>query len=139
MTTRSGHPLGDTDLVTLLEAANEFEAQTIISVLRDAEIPAVLARPIVPPLGAALRGKASTMPVRVLAGDLERARTALEARRQHADSIDWDEVDVGERVDTLPLTTARGVPLGIRLIAFGAIGLVLLSLLGLLVERWVMR
>lgn len=129
----------DTDLVTLLEAANEFEAQTIISVLREAEIPAVLARPIVPPLGAALRGKVSPLPVRVLAGDLERARTALEARRQHADSIDWDDVDVGERADALPLTPKHGVPLGIRLIAFGAIGLIGLALLGLLVERWVMR
>ncbi len=85
-------------LVTLQVAGTEFEAQTIVAVLREREIEAVAFPSAMQTLG--LEGVGARMlggiPVQVRACDVERAKAALRANKFLADSVDWDMVDVGE-------------------------------------------
>ena len=103
-----GSGASSSGLVTVVEAASEFEAQTVIAVLAEAGIEAhvfpLAAIPIPDPLRARPLGR---MPVQVAAGDLERARAALAEARESAAEIDWDEVDVGEPPPEVAAELAR--------------------------------
>jgi hypothetical protein len=48
--------------------------------------------------------------VQVRSRDLTRAQTALAATKEAMADFDWDHVDVGERLDTLPLTPTGQMP-----------------------------
>jgi hypothetical protein len=50
------------------------------------------------------------VPVQVRAADLQRAQAALKQNVADSVDLDWDEVDVGEREDQLPLSTRQGMP-----------------------------
>jgi hypothetical protein len=50
------------------------------------------------------------VPVWVKHEDLARARQILHERDEASRTLDWDQVDVGEREDSLPLRPVRTVP-----------------------------
>jgi hypothetical protein len=90
----AGEPGG---LVTVAEAASEFEAQTIVAVLAEAGIEAAVFPLAAIPIPDPLRNRpAGRMPVQVAAGDLARARAALAEAKDAAARLDWDSVEVGE-------------------------------------------
>ncbi len=100
-------------LETLRTVGSEFEAHTLVAVLREEgiEAHAFAAMHASLPLGQRHFG----VPVQVRRADLERARTALEKNATDSVDLDWDEVDVGEREDHLPLTPVNRMPLLARI------------------------
>jgi hypothetical protein len=120
------------ELVTLVTKPTEFEAHAIVAVLEDAGIEAVAfgaMRAVLP-----LSEKLTPVPVQVRARDLERAREALKQNQEDSVDVDWNEVDVGERVDDLPLTQRKGMPPMARL-GFLAACMMLLLILLVMVTR----
>ena len=95
-------------LVTVAEAASEFEAQTIVAVLADSGIDAVVFPLATIPIPDPLRNRPpGRMPVQVAADDLGRARAVLAEAKQAAAGLDWDEVDVGEPPPEVAATLVR--------------------------------
>lgn len=114
--------------------ATEFEAQTKAAILESEGIncKVILKAPVwtgLIPLSSSSQGAA----ILVNPQDLERAKELLKNRIEDSVDLNWDEVDVGEREDSLPLTpVGRVEPLArfafflILLLAFiGLLGLVL--------------
>lgn len=97
------------DLVTLTTRPTEFEAEAVVAVLAEAGIEAVAFGAIRTALP--LSDKITPVPVQVRLRDLEAARAALKQNVADSVDLDWDEVDVGERIDNLPLTAREGLPL----------------------------
>ncbi len=62
--------------------------------------------------------------------DADQARQILEQRIDDSVDLDWDEVDVGEREDTLPLRPVNGMPLPAKI---AAVLVALMLLAGLIV------
>ncbi len=96
------------DLATVTTCASEFEAHALVAVLRSEGIDAFA-------FGAAsaalpIQSKWLEVPVQVRQADLQRARAVLEKNKQDSIDIDWDEVDVGQREDSLPLTRSNRMP-----------------------------
>ena len=60
--------------------------------------------------------------------DLEEARSILKQNAVDSVDLDWDEVDVGEREDQLPLKESPGIPLAAKL-GFAVAALILMMLL----------
>lgn len=90
------------DLVTLTTAINEFEAGTIIAVLAEANIDAY-AFGGTQFIGLSdLRG--SRVAVQVRQADLERAQAALKQNVADSVDLDWNEVDVGQIEDDVPIS-----------------------------------
>ena len=95
------------DLVTLTTRPSEFEANTVVAVLQEAGIEAfAFGVSALTPLGLRIGG----CPVQVRQADLDRAKKALAQNVADSVDIDWDEIDVGQREDNLPLTSRRGMP-----------------------------
>lgn len=96
----SGAP-GEGEAVVVRQAANEFEAGVLSSVLDEAGVP----NRVIEGDGASLGvfGATGFRPrsVVVAAADADRARAALDAKKADSVDIDWDEVDVGEPADPL--------------------------------------
>ena len=107
-----------TDPVPVAAAATEFEAQTKAAVL---EAEGITCRVVSDspswagqmPLSPSGRGSA----VLVAAADADRARDILKDRIADSVDLDWDEVDVGEREDTLPLRRVGSMPLPAKIAA----------------------
>ena len=100
------------DLAPAALGADEFEAQTKAAVLKAEEIDAFVfpaARAWTGGIG--LSETAQGVPVWVKREDLERAKEVLRQRIEDSVDLDWDEVDVGEREDTLPLRPVTHIPL----------------------------
>lgn len=125
-------------LVTLTTAPTDFAARVAAAVLQDAGIEAfvfgsagtavgltVSAQPSIGRDGEPIWG----VPVQVRRQDLEQARATLLANRADSVDIDWDQVDLGRREDTLPLVTNRNVPLPAKVGMWLGIVLVLCGLL----------
>ncbi len=118
------------DLVTVATGANEFEAGTLAAVLREQGIETHVFGAVHSSL--AFNAKFTRVPVQVRRRDLERARLALEQNIADSVDIDWDEVDVGERVDRVPLKRVPGsMPLLPRLGFLAAVLLVIVFVLAL--------
>ncbi|MHC5023804.1 MAG: putative signal transducing protein [Planctomycetota bacterium] len=116
------------DLVTILTPATEFEAHTLAAVLKEAGIESRV-------FGTTWSGTSMVdgkigVPLQVRRADAERAKAALEQNVEDSVDLDWDEVDVGEREDDLPLTGPGSMPLLARISLAAAILLVLAGLLG---------
>lgn len=126
----SPRPSND-ELVTLLTATSEFAANAIVVVLEDAGIPAVAFGTVQSGFGLGHPIVFGT-PVQVRSEDLELAQATLNQARQDSIDIDWDQVELGEREDQLPLGQG-GVSLALAL-GFTATALVLLT--GLVAAIW---
>jgi hypothetical protein len=98
-------------LETVATAATTFEAQTIVAVLHESGIDAVAFDAAPGVMGLSLTGGINAVPVQVRRGDLERARAALKQNVADSVDLDWNEVDVGEREDALPLGSVGRRPL----------------------------
>ncbi len=101
-----------TDPVTVATTATEFEAQTKAAVLEAEGItcrvvsnaPSWTGQIPLSPSGAGAV-------VLVAAADADRARDILKDRIADSVDLDWDEIDVGEREDTLPLRPLGSMPM----------------------------
>ena len=130
--------MSTSDLAVVTVAVSEFEASAKVAVLEDHDIRATVSRN-----APSWTGQMSISPtargasVLVRRDDLERARAILEANAQDSVDLDWDEVDVGEREDDLPLTEPGRMPAAARFALVVAIGLIAVALLPVLIA-WVM-
>jgi hypothetical protein len=126
---------GWSDLAAVAETAGEFEAQAKAAILRAGVIEAMVVsnggswssylRLSSPGIGAT---------VLVRREDRDRARALL--RETIADSVDldWDQVDVGEREDNLPLHPVNRMPLLARIgfaLAVALVATCVLAIVGL--------
>ena len=119
------------DLVTLVSTPSEFEAQTLVAVLAEAGIEAfAFGVPALPALGMRLGG----CPVQVRQSDLERARQALAQNVADSVDLDWDDADLGEREDNLPLTPTTRMPLFARIGFFFAMVILVSTIAGFAVS-----
>lgn len=118
------------NLVTLTTRPTEFEANALVVVLRDAGIEAFA---FGAPQTLAFGQLYAPVPVQVRRADLDRARLALEKNVSDSVDLDWDSVDVGERVDDLPLTASTGMPLLAKIGYAAAVIAIVVMLLGALV------
>ncbi len=115
------------DLEPIAETATEFEAQTKAAVLRAEGIECAVVHN-----APSWTGQMSLSPtgrgafVLVKHQDVDRARKILQQRIDDSVDLDWDEVDVGEREDALPLRPINGMPLPAK-IAAALIALMLLA------------
>ncbi len=125
------------ELATLITTRHAFEAHIIVAVLQDAGIYARAFDAIQSSLP--LGGSFTRVPVQVRRVDLVRAKDTLKNNVSDSIDLDWDQVDVGERVDRVPLTARRGMPLAAKIATAATVTVVLvylmLALLGL-VPRW---
>ena len=113
---------------------SEFEAHTIAAILHEAGIEAT-----VTPGAPAWTGQIALSPssqgsaVVVRSADLRRARTILDESDRDSIDLDWDEVDVGDRDDDLPLTPVGRMPIPAKIAAaLAAAILIVTALLGVL-------
>ena len=121
------------DLVTLVTARTEFEASTIVALLQDEGIEAFAFGTAQQVFGITLsRGLRGTA-VQVREADEARAQEALARRRAEAAEIDWDEVDVGERLDDAPLHEPGSMPTPARVGLIVTIIVAVVALIGMLV------
>ena len=109
----SGEEGDPRDLVPAAFAGSEFEAQTKAAVLRAEGIDARVLRTGLWPR-AGLGAGAPGVPVWVQRADAERARALLE-EPDETPEVDWEQVDVGERQDRVPLRPVGHLPLPAKL------------------------
>jgi hypothetical protein len=117
-------------LVTLLQAKTEFEANMTVAVLADAGIEAFA-------FGGAygalpLSSRLMRVPVQVRESDLDAAKAALASNVSDSVDLDWDEVDVGEREDGLPLRTPGRMPLAAKIAYGAAVAILILTVVAFL-------
>ena len=104
------------ELVPAAFAHDEFEAHTKATVLKSEGIDAFVFAAermwlgIGLPQGVDARG----VPVMVRRQDAEQARVLLEKKIADSVDLDWEEVDLGEREDALPLHPVDHGPLAAR-------------------------
>ncbi len=113
MTADEHHELG-----VVVRVPTEFEAHTIAAILHESGIEATVAAGAPwwtgqVPLSPAGQGSA----VVVRPADLQRARTVLRESERDSIDLDWDEVDVGDREDSLPLTPVGRMPIPAKIAA----------------------
>ncbi len=115
------------DLEPIDETATELEAHTKAAVLRAEGIECAVVHN-----APSWTGQMSLSPngrgafVLVKRQDADQARKILQQRIDDSVDLDWDEVDVGEREDALPLRPINGMPLPAK-IAAALIALILLA------------
>ena len=121
--------MSDEDLAVVLTAETEFEAETKAEALRARGIQAGVTRNAPSWTGhVSISPTARGASVVVQRDDLERARTILKQVIADSVDIDWDEVDVGEREDNLPLHQVGRMPPLAKVSFVVALAIVLLSL-----------
>ena len=97
-------------LVTLMRVPNEFAAGLIVAALDEEGIEVFSFGTQGAGLGVSMRPGTDSVLVQVRSRDLTRAQTALAATKEAMADFDWDHVDVGERLDTRPLTPTGQMP-----------------------------
>jgi hypothetical protein len=108
--------VSETDLAVAAIASSDVEAAAMVSALADGGVEAKAA-----PAAPSWTGRVSIsttsqgVPVLVRQADLQRARTLLADNASDSADIDWDQVDVGERVDNVPLRPVGRMPLMAKL------------------------
>ena len=116
------------DLAPAATGADEFEAQTKAAVLEAEGIDAfVFTAERNWTGGVGLAKSEAGVAVWVKREDIARAKQILRERAEDARSIDWEQVDVGERVDSLPLRSGAHVPWLPKIGFYLAVGIVILS------------
>ncbi|MCH8152001.1 MAG: hypothetical protein IH830_06470 [Planctomycetes bacterium] len=118
------------DMAVVATTATEFEAQTKAAVLRSEGIDCTVTRDA--PSGT---GHVSISPtawgatVWVRRRDLKSAQDVLQQAVADSVDLDWDQVDVGEREDQLPLRPVGQMPLLAKVAFAVAAALILLTVL----------
>lgn len=98
-------------LVTLMRAPNEFAAGLIVAALDEEGIEAFSFGTAQAGLGLPLHpGGGDSVLVQVRSRDRSSAHDLLVSLKETMADFDWDHVDVGERLDALPLTPTGGMP-----------------------------
>lgn len=116
-----------TDPVTVATTATEFEAQTKAAVLEAEGITCRVVSNSPSWTGqVALSASGAGAVVLVAAEDADRAGDILKDRIADSVDLDWDEIDVGEREDTLPLRPIGSMPMPAK-IAATVTGLILIA------------
>ncbi len=126
---------GASDLAAVAETAGDFEAQAKAAILRAGGIEAM----VVSNSGSwssYLRLSPSGIGATVLVRREDRDRARALLRETIADSVDldWDQVDVGEREDNLPLRPVNRMPLLARIgfaLAVALVATCVLAIVGL--------
>ena len=114
----------------VVRVPSEFEAHTIAAILHESGIEATVV-PGAPawtgqmPISPTAPGSAVVVP----STDLQRAQTVLRESEQDSVDLDWDEVDVGDRVDDLPLTKVGRMPIPAKIAAALAAAILIVSVL----------
>lgn len=116
-------PEHDNDLQTVVVAKTEFEAHAVVAVLKEAGIEAFAFGYVKQALP--LDMKFTSVPVQVRAEDLQHAKKELKQNVSDSVDLDWDEIDVGEREDEVPLSSERRMPAALRAIVVIAIVILL--------------
>lgn len=117
-------------LVPVTTAATEFEGGTIVAVLEAEGIAARQVSGVQTLLGLPALGLGDPIKILVRAGDLAKAREALERNREDSVDLDWSGVDVGAPE---PFAPARPGPRPSMWRT--AIGIILLLVLAVAVSR----
>ncbi len=122
------------ELGVVVRVPSEFEAHTIAAILHESGIEATVAPGAPSWTGqVALSPSAQGSAVVVRTADLQRARTVLRESDRDSIDLDWDEVDVGDRDDNLPLTPIGRMPIPAKIAAALAAAILIGSaLLGVL-------
>ena len=122
------------ELAVVVRVPTEFEAHTIAAILHVGGIKATVAPGAPSWTGQiALDPAAQGSAVIVRNADLRRARTVLDESDRDSIDLDWDEVDVGDRDDNLPLTPVGHMPIPAKIAAaLAAAILIVTALLGVL-------
>ena len=122
------------EVAVVVRVPTEFEAHTIAAILHENGIEATVA-PGAPSwtgqvaLGPTAQGSA----VIVRSADLRRAHTVLDESDRDSIDLNWDDVDVGDREDDLPLTPVGRMPVPAKIAAaLAAAILIVTGLLGLI-------
>ena len=116
-------------LTTLLEARSEFEANMAVAVLAEAGIEAFAFGEAYGALP--LNARFMRVPVQVRASELAQAKAALSQNISDSVDLDWDEVDVGQREDALPLSTPGRMPLAARIAFAVAVAIVIITIISI--------
>ena len=118
----------------VVRVPSEFEAHTIAAILHEAGIEATVAAGAPSWTGQVdISPGAQGSAVVVRSTDLRRARTVLDESDRDSIDLDWDQVDVGERDDNLPLTPVGRMPIPAKIAAaLAAAILIITALLGVL-------
>ncbi|MHC4083429.1 MAG: hypothetical protein ACYTFF_09445 [Planctomycetota bacterium] len=99
------------NLAVVVTADSEFEAETKAEALRARGLKAMVTRNAPSWTGhASISPTARGASVLVHREDLERAKAILKQVISDSVDIDWDEVDVGQRQDDLPLHKVNRMP-----------------------------
>jgi len=116
----------DSDLTEVYHADTEFEAHTRAATLREEGIDAAVIAAAPSWSGQmAVSSTARGAGVWVRRDDADHATAVLQRASEASVDLDWDEVDVGEREDDLPLSSPSRMPLPAR-IAFAVAAVVVL-------------
>ena len=116
------------DPAVVVTVPTEFEAHTIAAILKSDGIESIVTNsapswtgqmPISPTAGGSA--------VVVRRADLERAHRVLHESERDSVDLDWDQVDVGQREDNLPVTPVGHMPLPARIAAIVAAAILILS------------
>lgn len=119
--------------VVIATGRSPLEAEAIAAIVRDAGMAATVVDPSAGGAGMVALTRGARAVVCVAPGDAVAARAALDERRRSAGALEWEDVDVGERVDAVPLRRPGRMPLAARLALAVAIALVLLTIIGTIV------
>ena len=106
------------DLKPVCSSSTEFGAQTKAAVLKSEGIDAFvfgIAGGIYGGMNPALAPHGIEVWVRL--EDFDRAKMLVQQRIADSVDLDWDEIDVGEREDTLPLRPIGSMPLPAKIAA----------------------
>jgi len=124
-------------LITLTSASTEFAAQIAATVLREAGIETFVFGSTGTAMGLSMTGAAPLarggdqiwgVPVQVRRRDFDRARELLQANRRDSVDIDWNQVEVGQREDTLPLGETGRIPFPARIALGVALAVMMLGI-----------
>ena len=116
-------------LVVVQYCSTGFEAEALVVLLADHGIMAYAEGTNV--AANVYKDTRNTIPVRVRETQLELARLTIEDARADAAELDWNAVDVGERVDRIRLATdTTTTPVWFRAVATIAILAMAVTLIG---------
>ena len=121
------------DWTTLTTTPSQFEAEVVVAVLLDAGIEAFVISEGNRAWDLSVGVEPQRVVIQVGARDLEHACEVIREHLSESVDLDWDQVDVGERVDDLPLRTPGRMPWIARVAYAVAIVIALISIVGMAV------